>query len=93
MACVCKLQCKAVRVQSCQDLGKLCAVVALAPVLPSIFLARVPPTAGGAASLAQRHAVVLGLKAFVLSTPYDVPGVGAASQLAVPGHRKPLVLG
>lgn len=24
-------------------------------------------------SLAQRHAVVLGLKAFVLSTPYDVP--------------------
>lgn len=31
----------------------------------------VPP--GEGATLAQRHAVVLGLKAFVLSTPYDVP--------------------
>ncbi|KAL4431419.1 hypothetical protein ABPG75_006675 [Micractinium tetrahymenae] len=33
--------------------------------------AAAPP--GEGATLAQRHAVVLGLKAFVLSTPYDVP--------------------
>ena len=37
-------------------------------------LPRMPLPVGGGASLAQRHAVVLGLKAFVLSSPYDVPG-------------------
>lgn len=34
--------------------------------------------AGEGTTLAQRHAVVLGLKAFVLSTPYDVPGEAAS---------------
>ncbi len=53
------------------------------------------------ASLAQRHAVVLGLKAFVLSTPYDVPrespffcfvlgGLPCAARL--PAARRPVAL-